>query len=267
MPLYSPPTLRAHKSEVIIMPADFPQASRTTLTQLNAVTGGAVTFAARVVAVMNSFLGSSNPFGTAATRDTGTGDGDVPVLDASGRIADAALPAASATRGGVVRIAPTLDTAVGEQVATAAQITAESARLERELGGLETTNFQLLDMTAATPFTTSIGGFIIASGGSGDGAGDTTITITGFPQITVRKNLQTSGNVRDAWRFRNGPLNSPIVFQFNMFGKGVLAPEGAQTDAELYIGLIAAGGGTFNVSVGAAGTNGNAGFAYYMALN
>ena len=251
------------------MPADFPQASRTTLTQLNAVTGGAVTFAARVVAVMNSFLGSSNPFGTAATRDTGTGDGDVPVLDASGMIADAALPAASATRGGVVRIAPTLDTAVGEQVATAAQITAESARLERELGGLETTNFQLLDMTAATPFTTSIGGFIIASGGSGEGAGDTTITITGFPQITVRKNLQTSGLVRNAWRFRpeRTGTNSPLVFEINMFGKGVLAPEGAQTDAELYIGLIAAGGGTFTVSAGAAGTNGNAGFAYYMALN
>ena len=251
------------------MPANFPTRVTSVLTQLNAVTGGAVTFADRVVAVMNSFLGTNNPFGTAATRDTGTGDGDVPVLDSDGDIASAVLPAASTTRAGAVQIAASLTGAAAGSVPTAAQITAESARLQTLVERLNTSNIGLTDMTSASPFVTSVGGFIIASGASGPNANDTTIRFTDSESgvtttITVRKNFQTETVVNNT--FAVGGNRGPVVFDLLMLGKGVWAPN-AYTDAELYIAYVGASGGTFNVSVGAGGADGRNGFAYFLELN
>jgi len=257
------------------MPATFPTRVTNALTALSGVTGGAVTFADRVVAVINEVFGASNPFGTAATRDTGTAEGNVPVLGADGNIANTVLPLAATDRAGLVRVAPSLDGAATGDVATAAQITAEAARLTALFGGVLTSNFQIFDMASPSPFVTTRGGLIIASGATGEGAGDTTISVDATPQnplitLTARKSGQT---ITSNTRVFDARSNYPFLFYINMIGKG-LRDRSATVDAGLLIAATPTSGGTFNVSVGAAGilernpeVRGQAGFAWYLQLN
>lgn len=59
----------------------------------NAVTGSATGFAAKLLTLLEKgFKSTSNPFGTAAVKDTGTSSGDVPEIGANGKLDSSILP-------------------------------------------------------------------------------------------------------------------------------------------------------------------------------
>ena len=146
------------------MPANFPSRVTNALTALNAVTGSAVTFADRVLGVINEVFGANNPFGTASTRDTGTAEGNVPVLDAQGKLVDAVLPEGDTTGPGIVQLAGDI-TDTGDVVPTAAQISqAVTARFGTGRDNINADSFALFDMSAADPYISPGPGVILLMG-------------------------------------------------------------------------------------------------------
>lgn len=77
------------------MPAQLPNAKAAT-DLARATTGQATGWATRVEDALNLLAGAANDFGTAATRNVGAGEGDVPVLGEDGRLDDSLLPAVRA---------------------------------------------------------------------------------------------------------------------------------------------------------------------------
>ena len=157
------------------MPINFGSRITTALAAVNAATG-ATQFAAAVVDLLNSGLGADNEFGDAALLDTGTTEGDVPVLDAQGNLAGSTLPSSSSSIAGIITLATALTDSRPDVVPTAAQVAATVAALRASnTNPFNTATLNLVDMFpgVATSFTTPGPGFIIASGGGGGGAGGT----------------------------------------------------------------------------------------------
>lgn len=74
-------------------------------TQINAVSNiadSATGWANAVQTAFNRLLSANNPFGTAATRNTGNSGGQIPLLNVKGRFDSARLPPASGVDAGVV---------------------------------------------------------------------------------------------------------------------------------------------------------------------
>ena len=74
------------------MPAAFPKEASDALAALIAKTDSSTGYIADLEALITRFFGAMNVFGTSATADTGAGEGDVPVLDADGRLGAGQLP-------------------------------------------------------------------------------------------------------------------------------------------------------------------------------
>ena len=74
------------------MPAAFPQATTDALAALIAKTDSSTGYVTDLEALLTRLAGAMNDFGTAATADTGAGEGNVPVLDADGRLGAGQLP-------------------------------------------------------------------------------------------------------------------------------------------------------------------------------
>jgi len=147
------------------MPADFPTEVTTPLGRLNALTQTATTFASDVVAVLTAALGTSNPFGTAATRNVGAAAGDVPILNNNARIEPSLVPTATADAAGAVILARSIADARPGVVPTAAQLAALTATSGT---GLNAANFTLTSVASNTDFTTpGIGVLLLASSGGG----------------------------------------------------------------------------------------------------
>lgn len=86
------------------MPADF-TAQDSARADLANLFGFATGFGTRVKDFMNATLGVNNPFGTAATLDAGTTDGDAPILNADNNISQAQMPAATTDADGILHVA------------------------------------------------------------------------------------------------------------------------------------------------------------------
>lgn len=148
------------------MPADFQTPITSPLTRLRALTSGATTFASDVVALLTAAFGANNPFGTAATRNTGTAEGDVPLVGSDGRIDAALVPEATETaRGGVILARAVTDTRPNV-VPTAAQIAAYTAQAAT---GLDAANLAVTEIADGTSFSPPAIGLIVigAAGGGG----------------------------------------------------------------------------------------------------
>ena len=148
------------------MPAQFPNQFRTALTTFMSTTGGATTFASRLVTLLGMAFGPSNPFGTAATRDAGTAEGNVPELRPDGTLDPGVLPDASTTSPGIITIADSLADTTPGAVATPGQVAAAVAGLT---GGLQASSFALSELALNTAFTTPGAGFLIGSSGGQGG--------------------------------------------------------------------------------------------------
>jgi len=148
------------------MPADFDTNITAPLGRLRALTAGATSFASDIVSLLTAAFGTSNPFGTAATRDTGTAEGNVPLLGAGGRIEPSLLPTATATDRGAVLLARDINDRRTDVIATAAQLAAHAATVK---SGLEASNFTITQLTSGVAFTAPAVGliFVAASGGGG----------------------------------------------------------------------------------------------------
>ena len=148
------------------MPADFSDTPiPAPLGRLRTITRGATTFASDVMAVLTAAFGPSNPFGTAATRNTGTVAGDVPLLNSDARIEPSLIPEATTTARGGVMLANAVTDARDGVVPTAAQITAYAAGVAT---GLSAENFTITELTSGTVFTPpGIGLIVIGAAGGG----------------------------------------------------------------------------------------------------
>lgn len=173
------------------MPAQFDQNARMTLTRLAAVTGGATTFAARLVDVFNAFFGPSNPFGTAATANTGTGNGNVPVLDNAGKLDTAVLPNASDTAPGIVQRATSLADTTPGAVATPGQLRGAVQGITQ---GFRADRVEIHQLQLNTAFETPGPGFLFGmSGGAGGSAsGGIAHTNTNGEALTIQYGAATN---------------------------------------------------------------------------
>ncbi len=76
------------------------------ITEVENIPGIEVGWAAQVMLLLRNLAHSqNNPFGSVATKDNGTAEGQVPLLGTGGVIAVTDLPAASSNASGIVRIA------------------------------------------------------------------------------------------------------------------------------------------------------------------
>lgn len=148
------------------MPAQFPANVRDAVTTFTGTTGGATTFASRLITLINAVFGPSNPFGTAATRDAGTAADNVPVLNADGELSADVLPAATDTVPGIIQVAGSLSDATG--AATPSQVRGAVAGLTQ---GFRADRTALTELALNTAFTTPGSGYLIASSGGGGGYG------------------------------------------------------------------------------------------------
>ena len=73
---------------------------------------------------------ANNPYGTAALKDVGTAQGDVPELGTGGKLAAARLPDATATAKGAVELATTAEGEAGTDTARAMTAAATKAAIE-----------------------------------------------------------------------------------------------------------------------------------------
>jgi len=150
------------------MPAIFPTSATDDLADVNATTGGATTFYSRVVTLLNTMFGTSNPFGTAATLDAGTAEGNIPVLDVNGLLPSARLPGATAQTPGAVTLAASLASTGALDVVTPAQVRGAVSGITQ---GLTANAFNITQLALNTTFTTPAAGFLIGSSGGAGGAG------------------------------------------------------------------------------------------------
>jgi len=148
------------------MPADFDTNITAPLGRLRALTAGATSFASDIVSLLTAAFGTSNPFGTAATRDTGTAEGNVPLLGAGGRIEPSLLPTATTIRSGGVLLARDINDARAEAVATAAQVASFAAGVAT---GLNAANFTATQLQDGVDFTAPTVGLIVIGGAGGGG--------------------------------------------------------------------------------------------------
>jgi len=84
------------------MPINFNNAD--TLNRVQRLFDNPTGWADRVISMLNTAFGGENVFGTAATRDTGTAGGEVPVVNADGNLAEV-IGAATASRIGIATLA------------------------------------------------------------------------------------------------------------------------------------------------------------------
>ena len=99
------------------MPADLN--IQTEIDAMNSTTGGATTWAIRVTAVLvKAFDAIVGVFGTAATRNVGTGGGELPQLLANGKLPQSTLPLANEDFKGTVLIATDINDTRGNAVPT-----------------------------------------------------------------------------------------------------------------------------------------------------
>ena len=137
------------------------------LARLRALSGTATTFASDMVSLLGALLDPARgPLGTAALRDTGTDEGNVPLLDSTGKIPSALVPEATAEARGAVTLARTLEDTRAGVVPTAAQISMLTAAAST---GLSAANFTITPMADGVDFTTPAQGLIIVSGAGGGG--------------------------------------------------------------------------------------------------
>lgn len=153
------------------MPANFPTQFQNTLAAFTGVQRGATTFASRLIDLMNAAFGPSNPFGTAATRDTGTAEGNIPLLDSAGALDSAVLPAASADAPGAVTLARDLSDDRAGVVALPSQVSAAVAGLTQ---GFRADALAITQLSLNVVFTTPGSGFLIGSSG-GQGGRSTSV--------------------------------------------------------------------------------------------
>ena len=107
------------------MPADLNL--DTQLSEVANATGSAPGWASKVITLAQAAFGAGNPFGTAATKNTGTAAGEVPVLTGEAEVDVSLLPAASTTGAGVVRRATAAEITAGtstEAVPSVSQVQA-----------------------------------------------------------------------------------------------------------------------------------------------
>lgn len=148
------------------MPADFPSEVTTPLGRLRTITSGATSFASDVVALLTAAFGTGNPFGTAATRNTGTNAGQVPLLASGGRIEPSLVPEATETaRGGVIVARDIADARAGV-VVTAAQVAAFAAAAGT---GLNAANLAVTQLQDGVDFTAPAVGLIVVGAAGGGG--------------------------------------------------------------------------------------------------
>ena len=129
------------------MPAVFPSTVASAYTKLKNISGNAVSFGVSVTSLFDKIFGTSNAFGTAATKDTGADSGDIPLLGAGGRLASNRMAVGSTSQIGGVEIATNPETAAGNSTTKVVSV----AGLESKLAGMTTT---------VAPATTSTAGVL-----------------------------------------------------------------------------------------------------------
>jgi len=145
------------------MPAVLTQA-RAALARLRAITGGATGFASETINTLDQLAGENNEFGTAATRDTGNADGQIPLLGADGKLPDAVIPDATTTQAGAVVRATSLNDTRPNAVPTVDQVSIVSSAFT----GLSVGDLDFTELQSGVDFTTPAAGiFLIRSGGGG----------------------------------------------------------------------------------------------------
>jgi len=147
------------------MPAEFPSAVTGPLNTMRTAARTATSFASNVVSLLTALVGANNPFGSAATREAGTAAGNVPVLNAAGRIEPSLLPSATDSVRGAVVLARNLRDERAGVVATAAQVSAAAATTQ----GLDATNFTLTQLSSGVVFTAPAVGLIVVGAAGGGG--------------------------------------------------------------------------------------------------
>lgn len=75
----------------------FPSNIRTALDTLKNRTSSATGYVDAIKGLFDVVIGTSNPWGTGATTDIGTGEGNIPVLDSTGKLPAGVIPPAAST--------------------------------------------------------------------------------------------------------------------------------------------------------------------------
>jgi len=148
------------------MPAEFPSAVTGPLNTMRTAARTATSFASNVVSLLTALVGANNPFGSAATREAGTEAGEVPVLNAAGRIEPSLLPSATDSVRGAVMLARNLQDGRAGVVATAAQV---SAHATAATTGLDASNFTMTALANDVVFTAPAVGMLVIAGAGGGG--------------------------------------------------------------------------------------------------
>ncbi len=221
------------------MPADL--GIQTELDEFKATTGGATTFAARLITLLDAVLGTNNPFGTAAFRMAGTALNNLPQLGNDGRLSQTTMPQASSGVLGAVRVAPTLSSQIDGAVAIASQAKAAIDAIET---GLQASSFTLEDMTTDPSFVTANAGFIIASGGGGgggslggDGSGGGSVSIRYGDIANATPAMVAPGGFGG-----RGPTLQGIQWDTNTAGFEILALTPSAASAPSFAFLLRAAG-------------------------
>jgi len=149
------------------MPAIWPAERNAEVANVNATTGGATTFYSRVVSLVNGFFGDNNPFGTAATRDAGTGEGDLPVLNVVGELETGRIPSATTTEPGAVMLGAGIYDQEAGRVATPPMLRGALSGITQ---GLVSDNMEIeRTLVFRVPYTTPAAGILVMSGGGQGG--------------------------------------------------------------------------------------------------
>ena len=107
-------------------------------TKANAVrdlTASATGFASKVIDFVLAFKSDANPFGSAALKDAGSGAGQVPLLDASGKLLPAAIPASFATQTWTKAQLAAAKQGMATEAYVRQQVQASTTRLEQLWSG------------------------------------------------------------------------------------------------------------------------------------
>ena len=101
------------------MPAIFPKKVKDQLSTVKGILSSSTTWAAAMTVLVDLIVGVANYFGTAATKDTGTANGTIPVLGTGGTVPAGQLPIATTTAKGIIQLATTTEVKAGKDAAKA----------------------------------------------------------------------------------------------------------------------------------------------------
>ena len=270
---------------------------QTEIDALNSTTGGATTFASRVIAVLNKVVGTANPFGTASLRDAGTAEGELPPLLADGTLPESVIPVAGENVKGGVVLATNIDDTRTNAVTTA-NILRTSVVDNLPANIISSTDIGFVDMSIPNAAVTSStvytlweapgAGFFFISGGGSSGSDDVSTVTAGGDTTFIYGDVVNPVGITEEIIIPGGGYSSAIIQESGMVIVPILDLLNKPSSMVIAKSYGAKGGrvngfagtllwgfiqeGTFKIDLGTTGLdatygNGYDGFALFLQVN